>query len=189
MKKRIVIAFLSIVIAFGAAACDAAEQTDPSQNQLKETEEQQTEQGVQQGTQQPGSVSDADQVQEGSGDAADDGEAGLTAGNEVTEQASEEEKMLLSSITVNNSEDAVKLLQALFGTEDAETGYAYLFGYIGDFTIDGTDYYGFQWSWLVDGDHLSRLTDLLVKTDGSAVYQGSFEGGEDWEIISDNMLE
>ena len=40
------------------------------------------------------------------------------------------------------------------------------YGYEGPLTLDGVDYYNYRVSWLVDGDHLSYLTNYLVSTDG-----------------------
>ena len=38
-------------------------------------------------------------------------------------------------------------------------------------TLDGVDYYNYRVSWLVDGDHLSYLTNYLVSTDGLVVQE------------------
>lgn len=103
-----------------------------------------------------------------------------------TEQAAEIPS--IEEVTVNSPEDAELLLKSKFGTEDAETGYPYSFGYIDTFTIEGGEYYGFVWSWLVDNDHMSRLTEVFVKTDGSAIYEGAYDG-ENCEFYTDNMLE
>ena len=38
-------------------------------------------------------------------------------------------------------------------------------------TLDGVDYYNYRVSWLVNGDHLSYLTNYLVSTDGLVVQE------------------
>ena len=38
-------------------------------------------------------------------------------------------------------------------------------------TLDGTDYYNYRVSWLVNGDHMSYLTNYLVSTDGLVVQE------------------
>ena len=45
------------------------------------------------------------------------------------------------------------------------------YGYEGPLTLDGVDYYNYRVSWLVDGDHLSYLTNYLVSTDGLVVQE------------------
>ena len=40
-----------------------------------------------------------------------------------------------------------------------------------NYTLDGVDYYNYRVSWLVDGDHLSYLTNYLVSTDGLVVQE------------------
>ena len=45
------------------------------------------------------------------------------------------------------------------------------YGYEGTVTLDGTEYYNYRVSWLVDGDHMSYLTNYLVSTDGRVVQE------------------
>ncbi|MCI8507138.1 MAG: hypothetical protein HFJ06_01050 [Lachnospiraceae bacterium] len=73
------------------------------------------------------------------------------------------------------SEEAEKLLFQTLGEKDEETDNTYSFGYVDTFTIEGTGYHMFVWSWLVD-DHSSRLADLFVAVDGSAIYEGLYNG-------------
>lgn len=93
------------------------------------------------------------------------------------------------SITVTSAEDGVSLLKAIYGTSDDESGNPYTFQYLDTFTLDEGEFYGYQWSWKVDEDHFSKISDVLVKTDGSAVYQGVYNGQE-WEEVyyEDNQL-
>ena len=66
---------------------------------------------------------------------------------------------------------AVRQLEEQLGTVDAATGNVMSYGYEGTVTIDGVDYYNYRVSWLVDGDHLSYLTNYLVSTDGLVVQE------------------
>lgn len=72
-------------------------------------------------------------------------------------------------------EDAEQLLVSVLGTQDEQTGYTYSFGYIETMSIDGAEYHAFVWSWLVE-DHNSRLGELFVAVDGSAIYEGEYLG-------------
>ena len=54
---------------------------------------------------------------------------------------------------------------------DEATGNVMSYGYEGPLTLDGVDYYNYRVSWLVDGDHLSYLTNYLVSTDGLVVQE------------------
>ena len=56
-------------------------------------------------------------------------------------------------------------------TVDEATGNVMSYGYEGPLTLDGVDYYNYRVSWLVDGDHLSYLTNYLVSTDGLVVQE------------------
>lgn len=71
--------------------------------------------------------------------------------------------------TLITQDEGVRLLQKQLGTEDKATGYPLSYGYESTITIDGTDYYNYRMSWLVDGNHLSYLTNYLVSTDGTVV--------------------
>lgn len=73
-----------------------------------------------------------------------------------------------------SKEQAEKLLEDTLGTEDEQTGNTYSFGYEDTVTVDGANYHVFEWSWLVDNDHLSRLTELFVRADGKAIYEGLY---------------
>ncbi len=111
----------------------------------------------------------------------DDATEAITDGTEGTEAEEVQETTdpdvipSVDDITVASEEDGVLLLKALFGTEDAETGYPYIFIYLNTVTVDDADYYAYTWSWNVDNDHYSRLTDVFVATDGSSVYQGDYD--------------
>lgn len=84
------------------------------------------------------------------------------------------------------SEEAEKLLFQTLGEKDQETGNTYSFGYVDAVTVDGTEYHMFVWSWLVE-DHSSRLTDLFVAVDGSAIYEGLYNG-ETAEVFKEKII-
>ena len=85
-------------------------------------------------------------------------------------------------------DEALKLIEKTLGTKDEEMGYTYTFGHINTMTVDGSEYHVFMWGWIVD-DHMSRLTDLFVKTDGSAIYEGTFLEGATTVYTETNFLE
>lgn len=69
------------------------------------------------------------------------------------------------------AEEGAEVLKNLLGTVDEATGNVMSYGYEGTVTLDGVDYYNYRVSWLVDGDHLSYLTNYLVSTDGLTVQE------------------
>ena len=85
-------------------------------------------------------------------------------------------------------EQAQELLVKVLGEKDEETGNLYSFGYENTMVVDGSEYYVFTWGWLVD-DHVSHLTDLFVKTDGSAIYEGVFAGDDATVYTETNYLQ
>ena len=68
-------------------------------------------------------------------------------------------------------EEGVAILEKQLGAVDEATGNVMSYGYEGPLTLDGVDYYNYRVSWLVDGDHLSYLTNYLVSTDGLVVQE------------------
>ena len=68
-------------------------------------------------------------------------------------------------------EEGAAILEEQLGTVDAATGNAMSYGYEGIVTLDGVLYYNYRVSWLVEGDHLSYLTNYLVSTDGLVVQE------------------
>lgn len=67
-------------------------------------------------------------------------------------------------------EEGAQVLETLLGSVDEATGNTMSYGYDGSVTLDGTDYYSYRVSWLVE-DHLSYLTSYLVSTDGLTVQE------------------
>lgn len=68
-------------------------------------------------------------------------------------------------------EEGAQVLQKLLGEEDEATGNLMSYGYEGPYSLNGTDYYNYRVSWLVDGDHLSYLTNYLVSLDGLTILE------------------
>ena len=68
----------------------------------------------------------------------------------------------LSATDTITPEEGVAILEKQLGAVD---------GYEGPLTLDGVEYYNYRVSWLVDGDHLSYLTNYLVSTDGLVVQE------------------
>lgn len=64
-------------------------------------------------------------------------------------------------------EEGAAILEEMLGTEDEITGNLMSYGYEGALTLEDVDYYNYRVSWLVDGSHLSYLTNYLVSTNGT----------------------
>lgn len=73
--------------------------------------------------------------------------------------------------TPSRRRKASAILEKQLGAVDEATGNVMSYGYEGPLTLDGVDYYNYRVSWLVDGDHLSYLTNYLVSTDGLVVQE------------------
>ena len=83
-----------------------------------------------------------------------------------------------SCVTTITAEEGIQVLEDQLGTVDAATGNPMSYGYEGLVTLDGTDYYNYRVSWLVNGDHMSYLTNYLVSTDGLVVQEYQPEASE-----------
>lgn len=88
------------------------------------------------------------------------GEAGPSQPSEGGGPESESEPEAITQ------EEAQGMVEDYFGEKDEATGFPFSIGFEGMVTLDGTDYYNFRISWLVDGDHLSYLTNYVVSLDG-----------------------
>ena len=127
---------------------------------------------------------DPEQSGDNSDSSKDGGNSEQSGDNKEQDSSAGTEEQKAAAIT---PEEAEALLYDKIGTEDAETGNTYSFGYADECEIEGETYYIFVWSWLVD-DHSSRLTDLAVKADGTEAYEAVYDG-ESAEIIgTDNLL-
>lgn len=85
-------------------------------------------------------------------------------------------------------DQALALIEKTLGEKDEETGNTYSFVHVNTMTVDGSEYHVFMWGWYVDGN-MSHLTDLFVKTDGSAIYEGLFAGDGATVYTETNYLE
>lgn len=187
MKNKMIIAFLSTALLFATAACSSDNNTELSEDlttgeALTETSEIVVTEPTETETE-----SEAAFDTETSSETEFSTEEPSEAESPDTETTETDEIPAIEDITVESEDDGVLLLKAYFGTEDDETGNAYVFIYLNTVTIDGTDYYAYTWSWSVD-DHYSRLTDVFVSLDGSAIYQGDYDA-DACTFNSDNMLE
>ncbi len=105
---------------------------------------------------------------------------------EITTEATTAETVQPTGVIT--PEEAQELIVKALGTQDETTGNAYSFMHINTMTVEGVEYHVFMWGWIVDG-HVSRLTDLFVRTDGSAVYEGIFLEGATAVYTEENYLE
>lgn len=99
---------------------------------------------------------------------------------DITEAVAED----TASETISTDEAEALLISSL-GTEDPETGNTYSFGYMDTITVDGVEYFAFNWSWYVNSEHLSRLGDIFVATDGSGIYDGVYNALGDSEVYTE----
>lgn len=65
-----------------------------------------------------------------------------------------------------SAEQALALLEETLGEKDAATGNPFSIGPDGTVEVEGAAWYNFRVSWLVDGNHLSYLTNYLVSPQG-----------------------
>ena len=84
-------------------------------------------------------------------------------------------------------EEAMALVEKQFGANgetDPETGNVNTYAYEGTATVNGTKYYNFRMSWLVE-DHVSYLNNIFVSMDGSQILEGSRGADGNWEIYDE----
>ena len=94
----------------------------------------------------------------------------LTACGRSAPETEVPQEEIAASLSITPEEGAA-ILEEQLGTVDAATGNVMSYGYEGTVTIDGVDYYNYRVSWLVDGDHMSYLTNYLVSADGLVVQE------------------
>ena len=80
-----------------------------------------------------------------------------------TQAPTNQEGQASASIT---QEEALALAENHFGEKDQATGNTFSIGFESMVTVDGVEYYNVRVSWLVNGDHMSYLTNYLVSLDG-----------------------
>lgn len=83
-----------------------------------------------------------------------------------------------SEAVVLTEEEALERVQEHFGEKDEATGNTYSIAYEGMVNVDGADCYNFRISWLVDGDHMSYLTNYIVSLDGNIMQEYSPDAPE-----------
>lgn len=90
------------------------------------------------------------------------------------------------------AEEGAAVLEKLLGTVDEATGNLMSYGYENTLVVEGTDYYNYRVSWLVDNSHLSYLTNYLVSVNGGIVkeYSPDLESSDDTlQIAADSVLQ
>ena len=76
-----------------------------------------------------------------------------------------------SEAAVLTEEEALAKVQEHFGERDEATGNTFSIAFENMVNVDGADCYSFRVSWLVDGSHLSYLTNYIVSLDGSIMQE------------------
>ena len=115
---------------------------------------------------------------------------------EATQAESSEEASELEEATTETAaeatqitpDQAMELLAKTLGEKDDQTGNQYTFNYVSTMTVDGSEYHVFMWGWYVDG-HISKLTDMFVKVDGTAIYEGLYSEANTMVYNEKNYLE
>ena len=111
-------------------------------------------------------------------------QAGQTTETPATEAVEDSQN---SGVTAISPDDAQAMLMMKLGERDEQTGNEYSYCYIENVQINGVTYLVFDWRWMVD-DHMSKLADIFVTADGSAIYEGYYNGPENSEVYLDSPL-
>lgn len=174
MKKRVYLLLVALLL-LGTTACG----TDADTTEMTTTQEQ-TEVTTEEVTTEV-ETTEVTTTEE----ATETTTAEIATEEPVTEATVAETVQSASALT---PEEAQELIVKVFGTEDTETGNKYSFMHVNTMTVNGVEYHVFMWGWLVD-DHVSKLTDLFVATDGSVIYEGIFVGDGATVYTETNYLE
>lgn len=171
MRKKFLCLILCLA-AIGLAGCGNSkksnvESTTESTQELTTTEEELTEEVTTQDDTEQAPIAETENVETSETDSLEEAETPADSGSYLSE------------------EEALQLLYDSLGTEDEETGNAYSFGYIGNTSVDEAEYLVFDWRWMVDNDHLSRIGDLFVAADGSGIYEGIYSDTES-QVFTEN---
>ncbi len=178
VKKRMYFLLVTLLL-LGTVACGKSENSTEeitTQEQAEVTTEEATEVTTTEATTAEATTNEA---------VATETETAEVTTEEAASEVTTESVQSAGEIT---PEEAQELLVKVFGTEDEETGNTYSFGHVNTMTVDGVKYHVFMWGWLVD-DHVSKLTDLFVATDGSVIYEGVFVGDGATIYTETNYLE
>lgn len=107
----------------------------------------------------------------------------------AVEEALSSEKPKQQTGTIS-TESALLLIEEKYGKageRSQATGNENIYEYVDAQTIDGMDYYNFNYSWLVyDNDiasHIASLGNILVAVDGSEVLYGN-QDGDEWNTYN-----
>lgn len=166
---RRVYLWMAIALLLGMTGCNKEEATQQQDTQGTETvvteeatvEESATEEGITEEVTEEAMTSEEAMVEE-----------------PTTEEATTEQLTIVPSTQEGATltpEDAEAMIVSIFGTKDESTGNDYSYSHVNTMTVNGVEYHVFMWGWIVD-DHFSKLTDLFVATDGSAIHEGIFVG-------------
>lgn len=183
MKRTYLLIAMLLVMGMTGCGKEASKAEMTTQEQITESvASEQTEDIVTEVTTTEQSEASATEVTAEQSEATTEEEVVPSDGEVSTEIALEDQTGTLTP------DQALKLIEETLGSKDEETGNAYTFGHINTMTVDGVEYHVFMWGWLVD-DHVSKLTDLFVATDGSAIYEGTFLEGATTVYTETNFLE
>lgn len=165
MKKRgLILALALSVLVFTGCGKEAEEKTTSEVTTSEETTEEVTEATTEKETEK------------------------TTESTEVSTTEAASESQTSQSVKAISPEDAQAMLMMELGEKDEETGNEFSYGYIENVQVDGVTYLVFDWRWLVDGNHMSKLADLFVTADGSKIYEGTYMGPEDCTVYLDAPL-
>ncbi|MDY3910067.1 MAG: hypothetical protein SOZ48_10100 [Eubacterium sp.] len=171
MKKKILFLCCAGILALGTVACGKTEKETESATPTKAVAEE------------TASAKDADQTAAAKETEEPETSTKDDTDTDVQKQTDSENDDSGSLFEGLSKEEAEYVLTNVIGKKDKETGNEYSFGYEDTVTVDGVEYYVFDWRMLVD-DHTSRITELFVATDGSVVYEGSYNG-ENSEVYTE----
>lgn len=171
MKKKILFLCCAGILALGTVACGKTEKETESATPTKAVAEE------------TASAKDAEQTAEVKETEEPETSTKDDTDTDVQKQTDSENDDSGSLFEGLSKEEAEYVLTNVIGKKDKETGNEYSFGYEDTVTVDGVEYYVFDWRMLVD-DHTSRITELFVATDGSVVYEGLYNG-ENSEVYTE----
>lgn len=179
MKKRCFYCLMVTLLLFGMTACGKESSTEEASTQEVTTQEQ-TEATTEEVTTEEVTteeVTEATTTEEATTEAATEE---VTTEEATTEAAAEATKL--------TPDQAMDLLAKTLGEKDDQTGNEYAFTYVSTMTVNGSEYHVFMWGWYVDG-HMSKLTDMFVKVDGTAIYEGLYSEANTMLYDGKNYLE
>lgn len=183
MKKRCFYCLMVTLLLFGMTACGKESSTEEASTQEVTTQEQTETTTEEVTTEEVTTEATTEEVTTEEITEATTTEEATTeaATEEVTTEAPAEATKL-------TPDQAMDLLAKTLGEKDDQTGNEYAFNYVSTMTVDGSEYHVFMWGWYVDG-HMSKLTDMFVKVDGTAIYEGLYSEANTMIYNEKNYLE